>query len=493
MGIIVRDNFLNRLIVVFISLFVIGSMFFYYLLNSYYTQEAYKKIRQNVVFSDAMREYTNHKIKPVINRFIKEKKLDDEFFDRSVMSSSYMISSIHKLYKDIAIEKKVNIDDIELKFASDNPTNPKNRATPFESEILKKFNNSNLTSYSDRISRNKKDTLFFAFPSERNSVECLKCHGNPSDAPKDMINQYGISSGFNEKIGEIRSLSAIYSVVDEDSEMMKFFIIVETLMFLTFIALYFSVRYFILELKQKDKFIAKQSHFAAMGEMIGMIAHQWRQPLTGMGMSVNNILLDIELQDVDERRLKESLEIINKQISYLSTTINDFQSFFKSDVKSETINIKKVIEDSCMIIDGTIKSNNMQIKLNINEEMLISTRKNELMQIILNLIKNSMEAYKDNNIQERVVEITATQNSQRVEIFVKDSAGGIPKEIIDKIFNPYFSTKSSKNGTGLGLYMSKMIVEEHLSGYLDVETHGSSTTFKISLIKNGAGARPDGN
>ena len=104
-----------------------------------------------------------------------------------------------------------------------------------------------------------------------------------------------------------------------------------------------------------------------------------------------------------------------------------------------------------------------------------------------------MEAYKDNGIEKKVIEITATQNNQRVEIFIKDDAGGIPKEIIDKIFNPYFSTKSAKNGTGLGLYMSKMIIEDHLSGYLDVETQGSSTTFKISLIKNRAGAQIDGN
>lgn len=482
-------NFLNKLGAIFISLFVIGSMFFYYFLNKYYTQEAYKKVRQNVIFSNAMHKYANHKIKPVIYGLVKEKKLDDGFFDRSVMSSSYMITAIYGFYKNIALEKSVNVDEIEIRFASNNPTNPKNMATAFESEILKKFNNTNVTSYTDRILRNGKDTLFYALPSERNSNECLKCHGNPNNAPKDMINQYGSKNGFNEHIGEVRAISAIYSVVDADSEMMKFFIVVESLMLFIFMILYLSVRYFILKLKQKDKLIAKQSHFAAMGEMIGMIAHQWRQPLTGMGMSVNNMLLDIELQDIDEKRFKDSLEIINKQISYLSTTINDFQSFFKLDVKSESVNIKKVVEDSCMIIDGTIKSNKIEIKLNIDADMTISTRKNELMQIILNLIKNSMEAYKDNNVQERVIEITATQNSQRVEIFIKDNAGGISKEIIDKIFNPYFSTKSAKNGTGLGLYMSKMIVEDHLSGYLDVETSGSSTIFKIALMKPGVKGR----
>lgn len=104
-------------------------------------------------------------------------------------------------------------------------------------------------------------------------------------------------------------------------------------------------------------------------------------------------------------------------------------------------------------------------------------------QIILNLVKNSMDAYVEKKIENRVIEISAVDKPKRVEIVVKDYAGGIPKEIIEKIFDPYFSTKDKKNGTGLGLYMSKMIVEEHLCGYLDVKVEGVSTIFTISLMK----------
>lgn len=155
----------------------------------------------------------------------------------------------------------------------------------------------------------------------------MQCHGDPSKAPKDMIKIYGDKNGFNEKLGEIRAIDAIYSPIDSDNEMIKFFILIEAMMLVVFFGIYFTVKYFVLQLSDKDKFIAKQSKFAAMGEMISMIAHQWRQPLTGMSMTTNNMLLDIELQDIDEKRFQDNLETINKQIAYLSETIDDFKNF----------------------------------------------------------------------------------------------------------------------------------------------------------------------
>ena len=109
------------------------------------------------------------------------------------------------------------------------------------------------------------------------------------------------------------------------------------------------------------------------------------------------------------------------------------------------------------------------------------TKKNDLKQIILNLVKNSMDAYIENNVQDRVINITTNKTADTISIQIKDNAGGIPKDILEKIFDPYFSTKDEKNGTGLGLYMSKMIVDSHLNGQLLVETEGKSTTFSIII------------
>ncbi len=233
--------------------------------------------------------------------------------------------------------------------------------------------------------------------------------------------------------------------------------------------------------KEQEAFALRQSRFASMGEMISMIAHQWRQPLTGMGMSINNILLDIELGELDKDNLKKSLELINKQIEYLSHTIDDFKNFFKPGSKCELTNINTLIDESCNIIATTLNSNNIKIEKDFQQPITILTRKNDLMQIILNIIKNSMDAYIENNISNRVIYISTHIDKKSIIIKIKDYAGGIPKEIIDKIFEPYFSTKNKKNGTGLGLYMSKMIIEDHLKGSLEVVSNDGSTTFSIIL------------
>lgn len=477
-------HLLNRLKIILIITFVCGSIVFYFVLKEYHEAETFDFIQENVTIFEATQQYVSKFQKTAIKKLVDDGRLSKDYFDPALMSSTYVISNIDKIFHEIHEKSSVHVhEELEFRFPSDNPTNLVNKADAFESEVLKKFNSSDISSYSQIIERDGEDVLFFALPVRKNTKECLQCHGNSKDAPKDMIDIYGDKNGFNEKVGEIRAINAVYSTIDSDGKMMIFFIAVELLMLSVFIAIYMIVRYFVIKLTEKDKFIAKQSKFAAMGEMISMIAHQWRQPLTGMSMTTNNLLLDIELQDIDEERFKDSLEIVNKQIEYLSSTIDDFKNFFRPEQKSEKVGIAKLVKESCMIIDSSLKSAGVEMKIDISDEITILTTKNDITQIILNLVKNSMDAYSENKIENKIIEISAVDKPNRVEIIVKDYAGGIPKEIIDKIFDPYFSTKDKKNGTGLGLYMSKMIIEDHLSGYLDVEVQGSSTTFKIKLIK----------
>ncbi len=235
--------------------------------------------------------------------------------------------------------------------------------------------------------------------------------------------------------------------------------------------------------KEQATFLLEQSRFAAMGEMTSMIAHQWRQPLTGMGMAINNLLLDIELEDVDNNRFKDSLELINKQIAYLSHTIDDFKNFFKPGKKSEMVDINKLIDQSCSVIKTSLENHDIKIEKNYQASVVTQTKKNDLMQIILNLIKNSMDAYIENDIKDCIIYIDTQSDEKEIIIMIKDKAGGICSKIIDKIFDPYFSTKDKKNGTGLGLYMSKMIIEDHLQGSLRVESHENKTSFFIVIPK----------
>ncbi|WP_415396417.1 DUF3365 domain-containing protein [Sulfurimonas sp. CS5] len=475
------DKLLQKMTIIFIVTYLFGSTAFYVILDVYYEKEAYRLIRQNVLLSESMQKYVSDFQKPATYELINDYNISKDYFNPAILSSTFIIGHVDKIFQQKIVEQEYIVDKIEFKFASDNPTNPLNKATAYESKILKLFNETDIKSYTEKIELNGKNYFFFALPSRKNTKACLRCHGDYNDAPKDMLKMYGTKNGFNEKEGHIRSINAIYSAVDSNNDKIIFFWIVEALMLFVFLSIYFTVRYFVVQLNKKDQFIAKQSRFAAMGEMISMIAHQWRQPLTGMSMTTNNLLLDIELKDIDEVRFSENLNLINKQIAYLSHTIDDFKNFFKPDNKEELVDVNAIIDESCHVISSTLKSNAINLQRDYDDDVNIITKKNDLIQIILNLVKNAMDAYVENKIEIRVIKLSTKKTKENIEIIIQDSAGGIPKDILDKIFDPYFSTKDKKNGTGLGLYMSKMIVEDHLLGTLSVETKDDTTSFTIII------------
>lgn len=476
------DSLIKKLAILFISTYILGSVVFYFALDKFYEEEAFMDIREKTILYSSIQDYVSNHLKPVIFQLEKDTQLSKDFFHPSLMSSTYIITKIDKIYKENIIKEQSHNSKLKLKFASDNPTNPINKATPFESNILKKFNSSDIKSYSDKVDINGSNYMFYAIPSKKNTDKCLACHGDPEDAPKQMIEKYGSKNGFYEEEGYSRALSIMYLEIDGKAEMMRFFFMIELLMLFIFLGIFITVKYFIVKLKHKDDVITKQSRFAAMGEMIAMIAHQWRQPLTGMGMTTNNMLFDIELGDIDNKRFTTNLETINKQIDYLSNTIDDFKDFFKSSQRYEEVDLNNIIKEACQIIQTTLDKNSVSINQKHNDSLeTISTLKNDLVQIILNIINNSMDAYIENQITPKEIEVEIFQNSENSIIEISDNAGGIPKDIIDKIFDPYFSTKTSKNGTGLGLYMSKMILEDHLNGELLVKVKDSSTTFIIII------------
>jgi len=227
-----------------------------------------------------------------------------------------------------------------------------------------------------------------------------------------------------------------------------------------------------------------QSRNAAMGEMISMIAHQWRQPLTAISMGANNLILDVELEDVNEKSLKENLSTIQKQSEHLSKTIDDFKNYFSPTKNKEVCIIEKIIHDTQSIINISLIHNNIKLTLKNNNTTPINIYKRELMQVLLNIINNSKDAFILNNIKTRNINITIEENNEYIIININDNAGGIEKKIINDIFNPYFTTKKKMNGTGIGLYMSKIIIENHIKGKLLVENIEEGVCFSIHLPKD---------
>ena len=242
-----------------------------------------------------------------------------------------------------------------------------------------------------------------------------------------------------------------------------------------------------IEIKNQDRVLQEQSRLAQMGEMISMIAHQWRQPLGAISATSINLQMKIELENFDlntkdgqekqNKYFSNELKNIDDLVDNLTTTIDDFRNFYKPNKKSITCKLENIIEKSLNIIEKSLESDNIKIIKQYNCIDTVKVYDNEVTQVILNIFKNSQDNLKEKNIENPYIKIS-TKN--RI-IYICDNGGGIEEHIIEKIFDPYFSTKDEKNGTGLGLYMSKVIVEEHHNGKLKVENTADGACFIIDL------------
>lgn len=236
-------------------------------------------------------------------------------------------------------------------------------------------------------------------------------------------------------------------------------------------------------LHEKDDIMIAQSQHAAMGEMISMIAHQWRQPLSIISMGVNNLIADVELESVSNEEILEHSNNILQQTEYLSKTIDDFRNFFRPQKEIEEVLPKDVINEVLQIIGKSLENNNITFNIKDQNEIKIKTYSHELLQVYINLLKNSKEALVENRTKNRAIEVVISDDEKFVIITVCDNGGGMDEKVMAKIYEPYFSTKDDKNGTGLGLYMSKTIIEKHLQGRIKAYNTIEGACFKVSLPK----------
>ncbi|RLA76370.1 MAG: hypothetical protein DRG78_19160 [Epsilonproteobacteria bacterium] len=235
------------------------------------------------------------------------------------------------------------------------------------------------------------------------------------------------------------------------------------------------------DLYEQEELMIAQSRHAAMGEMISMIAHQWRQPISVIAMDANNILADIELEMLEEKSLKGTSEDIIKQTQELSKTIDDFRNFFRPEKEVQEVFVKEVFNDALAVIGKSLDNNQIEFSLDVDENKKITTYTRELMQVFINIIKNAKEVLIEKKIEAKKITVYSSEDKENYTLRICDNAGGVPKENMEKIFNPYFTTKGEKNGTGLGLYMSQTIVQKHLQGSLSVENDDEGACFEIKI------------
>jgi signal transduction histidine kinase len=230
------------------------------------------------------------------------------------------------------------------------------------------------------------------------------------------------------------------------------------------------------DIRQKDDALQQQSKLASMGEMIGAIAHQWRQPLNALGIQIQGLKYNYKNGEIDEQFIKEFIAKNKETIKFMSNTIDDFRSFFRVDKTKTEFKILETLKSVLSMQSAQLQNHNITVDLQ-GEEFEYFGLKSEFQQVILNIINNAKDALLEKNISQPHIIIEVDKSKKSLTIC--DNAGGIDKEVIQRVFEPYFTTKEQGKGTGMGLYMSKMIIEENMGSVLEVYNYKEGACFKI--------------
>jgi len=220
--------------------------------------------------------------------------------------------------------------------------------------------------------------------------------------------------------------------------------------------------------KKKDTIFAQQTKMAAMGEMLGNIAHQWRQPLSVISTASSGIKIQHEMNILTDERLIESLDGITNSAQYLSTTIDDFRDFFRPNKEKVQFNLNTTFTKTLTLISNQFKNQEIELILDI-EDIDIIGLENELIQVLINILNNACDELKTKQNQRLLTFVNIYKKEDFVYIKIKDNAGGISQDIINRIFEPYFTTKHKAQGTGIGLYMSEEIISKHMDGEINIK------------------------
>jgi len=238
-----------------------------------------------------------------------------------------------------------------------------------------------------------------------------------------------------------------------------------------------------IEQTQNNKIIAQQAKMAEMGEMIGSIAHQWRQPLNAINAAAMKLNFSSHLNTLSNEEVQEKTKFIEQQSIKMSETITDFMNFFKPSTKKEYFSIITIYKKIFEFLEPQLTTQNIKLEIINNDNIEIYGFKNEFEHILLNLINNAKDAFKSSDCNNKYISVVVKEGKKNTIIKVIDNAGGIPNSILNKIFNPYFTTKEQGEGTGIGLYMTKIIIEKHFKGSISATNNDDGAVFTLNFPK----------
>lgn len=236
--------------------------------------------------------------------------------------------------------------------------------------------------------------------------------------------------------------------------------------------------------REKEQLLIQKSKLIALGEMISNIAHQWRQPLSELSSILMFIKFKFDLNALDSQTMDKKSKEATQVLEYMSHTIDDFRNFFMPKKDKEEFYLNKVINSIMTIVSSGLQNNNINVEINIDDNITLKTYLNEYQQVILNILKNAKDILIEKNIKNPLIKMEAKIDETHIILTIEDNGGGVFVEPLNKIFEPYFTTKSKSDGTGIGLYMSKIIVEKNMQGILKVENTNLGAKFYICIPKS---------
>jgi len=378
---------------------------------------------------------------------------------------------------------------LEFKLFSNYPFKPKidRVLTPIQKEALQAIEKNNSYIWQKRAIIDNKDVLVVAIADVMTQQACVDCHNNHKDKTWD----------FDWKLGDKRGVLEVITPLDDSlkaNNIMKNKILFFIFVAMTILIIFYSyslmkrekelldenvlldekVKNEVAKNLQKEKKLIQQSKSAAMGEMMGAIIHQWKQPLSGISMLNSSMELEATIGTINNEYILNQTKQTKKHIETINTTMNDFRNFFKPQ-KALIYDINNCINNTLKLVGAIYEKDNIIIETSYEQDLYTIGYSNELNQVIINILNNARDIIVEKNSPIKTVFIKTFKTNNNVMIQIKDCAGGVPENIIDKIFEPYITTKSDDKGTGIGLDMSKVIIEK-VDG--DIRVDNISTTIE---------------
>ncbi|ABL01187.1 PAS/PAC sensor signal transduction histidine kinase [Pelobacter propionicus DSM 2379] len=235
------------------------------------------------------------------------------------------------------------------------------------------------------------------------------------------------------------------------------------------------------ELRQKDRLLIQQSRQAAMGEMINNIAHQWRQPLNNIGLIIQNLQLQYEAGEMDAQQMAAEVGTAMDVIAFMSRTIDDFRNFFHQDKLRRSFVVNEMVARSLDFLLPGLKNSGINVQCREEPDVRTEGYPSEYMQALLNILNNAKDVLLERRVPRPLICITIFRENRRAVVTIRDNGGGIREDVLPRIFDPYFTTKEQGKGTGIGLYMSKAIIEKSFEGRLTARNMDDGAEFRIEV------------